>query len=358
MNFRRAVGSATALAAAAAAGGFLLMPVADAASTVDSSLTLAGPVTNPCLTPASVVNAPAGSTVHFTTSLLGSSTAGATNPLVAPAVEILVSPPGAPVVKKVIAPAYGVTSADFTVPASGKEAFTYSLGSASGGVLGSVVPVLANLVNSFQATGVGASVTAKWQGQIVVGGASNACSVQPQVPSVGITPTVPGVNLPPVNVPGLTPPGLSVPNVPIPGLPGGSTGSGSSPKSPTSGMVLNYKPYGQSLADKVMPKGYGSGSGASSQYVAPGLDGSSLNAASMPFKGGTGSNAASKSNAGPAKAAPSSVDVAANSTRSAIAGLPALMVVGAVVALSAATAFYARTFLMHRPLLAKAAARR
>jgi hypothetical protein len=302
------------------------------------------------------VNAPAGSTVHFTTNLLGSSTAQVTDLVYAPAVEIVLNPSSPNPTKKVISPAHGVTSADVTVPASGSVPFSYTTGSSavgSGGVLGGLLDVLTGLADNFRAgTGIGAAVAAKWQGTIAVGGASNACSLQPQLPSVGITPTVPGVSLPPVNVPGLTPPAVSVPSVAVPGLPGARTG-GSTSSQPGSGMQLNYKPTGASVADRVMPKGYGSGSGASSQYVAPGLNGSSLNAPAIPFKASNASTG-SKPTAGPAKAAPSSVDVASNSSRSAITGLPALMVVLAVVALSAATAFYARTFLMHRPLLAKA----
>jgi hypothetical protein len=168
---------------------------------------------------------------------------------------------------------------------------------------------------------------------------------------------VPGVNLPPVNVPGLTAPGVPLPNLPAPGLPAsGQSNNGSQGQS--AGSYLDYKPAGETVAQKVMPKGYGSGSGASSQYVAPGLEGGSLNAPSIPFKAGNGSTSRPATAAGKAKAAPSSVDASSNSSHSAITGLPALLVVLAVIALSAATAFYARTFLLHRPLLAKIAAKK
>lgn len=130
------------------------------------------------------------------------------------------------------------------------------------------------------------------------------------------------------------------------GTPGTSGGTGSTP-----GSALNYKPTGLTVADRTVPKGYGSGSGLGGNYVGSGLSGSGLNgsrtAAAAPFKVGGGPAAPASS--GKARPGQSSVDLASNSEHSAITGIPALLVLLAVIALSMVTAFYARTFLLHRP---------
>jgi hypothetical protein len=116
------------------------------------------------------------------------------------------------------------------------------------------------------------------------------------------------------------------------------------------GSILDYRPSGLTPADKTVPKG-GTGGGVGGTYVAPGLDGS-INAPALGFSGNNAKPTPTKSTAKP-KAAPSSVDLASSTDPSAISGLPSLLVVLAVIALSAATAFYARTFLWHRPQAAK-----
>ncbi|MDQ1718952.1 MAG: hypothetical protein QOE89_2905, partial [Pseudonocardiales bacterium] len=136
------------------------------------------------------------------------------------------------------------------------------------------------------------------------------------------------------------------------GVPGGKPTTAPAPgsTSTTPGSVLGYKPTGLTPADKTVPKG-GTGGGTGGTYVAPGLDGS-INAPALGVNGGDAKATAANSTAKP-KPAPSSVDLASSTDRSAISGLPSLLVVLAVIALSAATAFYARTFLWHRPQAAK-----
>lgn len=366
MNVRRFGGAGVARSVAVAAGilaavgaTVVLGPSAGAAQVTTSNLGLAGPVTAPCLTPSATVNSPAGTTVRFTSSLFGDpATAG----ILAPAVEITLYPGTSKAKKLLISPGNKINYADVAVPSSGSVPFDYTTGSASlpasGGILGGVVNVLGTLINNFQqTTKVGATVTAKWSGRIVVSGASNACELQPQLPAVGATPSVPGVPLPPVNLPGITPPAVGLPNVGglLPGVgPGAKTGGQSSAAAPPSN-VLNYKPSGPTLADRTMPHGYGAGSGAAGTYVPPGLTGS---LAGSTLSGSRGSAAANSGpSTGKAKSAPSATELASHSEHSAITGLPSLLVVLAMAALSAAAASYARTFLLHRPAGARRATR-
>ena len=156
-------------------------------------------------------------------------------------------------------------------------------------------------------------------------------SALPSVPVLpgGALPTVPGLPTVPV-----LPPGTS----PAPSAPAGNAGPGTT-----------YKPTGPTVADRTMPDGYGSGSGVGGVYVPPA--GNST--------GGSGSGQPVASNgkpaAGPASSAaqavknggsPRTVELASTRPRSALEALPTLAVILAILALSGATAFYARTFLL------------
>lgn len=146
--------------------------------------------------------------------------------------------------------------------------------------------------------------------------------------------------------------GPVVPGSP-PGLPGGSGDppSGGGGTTPGSGAGIDYHPTGPTVAQRTVPQGYGNGSGTGGSYVAAGSTGSGSSAAS-----GTGSGpAAGKSGqAQPIKSggSPKTVQLAADKPRSALDGWSALIVLAAVLALSGATAFYARSYLL-QPVPAK-----
>jgi hypothetical protein len=120
---------------------------------------------------------------------------------------------------------------------------------------------------------------------------------------------------------------------------GGGTGSGTGP-----GTI--YKPTGPTVAQKTVPQNAGSGNGAPGSYV--GTTGNSINAPALGFKG-TGGNGSASSTAVKSGGSPKTVELAANKPRSALNGFSTVIVVIAIVALSGATAFYARTFLLHPP---------
>ncbi len=132
-------------------------------------------------------------------------------------------------------------------------------------------------------------------------------------------------------------------------IPGGGSGSGGSNPSPVPGVGTIYHPTGPTVAQRTVPQGYGNGSGVGGTYVPAGT-GSGGSAAG-------GSSATGNSNATgqqPVKSggSPKTVQLAADKPRSALDGWSALIVLGAVLALSGATAFYARSYLLH-PLPAK-----
>jgi hypothetical protein len=133
------------------------------------------------------------------------------------------------------------------------------------------------------------------------------------------------------------------------GLPDGTKNPPSGNPSPgASGSALNYHSNGPSVADRTVPHGYGGGSGAASNYVPAGLGGSIV-APGTNFAATGKTSGRSTAAAGPSGSGPKTVDVASSKSRSALDALPTLLVVLAVIALSGATAFYARTFLLDKP---------
>jgi hypothetical protein len=135
----------------------------------------------------------------------------------------------------------------------------------------------------------------------------------------------------------------------ISGLPSGvSPGPGIPPTGSDPGTT--YQPTGPTVAQRTVPQGYGNGNGAAGSYLPTG-GGSSINA---PAAGsiGTGSSAGKASSAGSSArvksgGSPRTVEVAADKPSAALEGWSVLIVLAALVALSGATAFYARTFLLH-----------
>jgi hypothetical protein len=195
-------------------------------------------------------------------------------------------------------------------------------------------------------------ITTTGTGTLQVADGASGCQLAVSVPGVVVSPSqlpvvggVVGSILPPVSIPGVQPP------LPLPGLPG----TGPTPWPTTPGTTLggqpgvNYHPTGPTVADLTVPHGYGGGSGAASNYVAPGLSDSRVAPGTSFATGGGSATAAASGGAGQVVPAPHTVDVASSKSRSALDALPTLMVVLAVIALSGATAFYARTFLLHKP---------
>jgi hypothetical protein len=131
------------------------------------------------------------------------------------------------------------------------------------------------------------------------------------------------------------------------GLPGGTKKPPTGNPNPGSSGI-DYHSNGPSVADRTVPHGYGGGSGAASNYVPAGLGGSII-APGTNFAANGKTSGASTAAAGPAGSGPKTADVASSKSRSALDALPTLLVVLAVIALSGATAFYARTFLLDKP---------
>ncbi|MEO7261256.1 MAG: hypothetical protein ABI047_08395 [Jatrophihabitantaceae bacterium] len=155
-------------------------------------------------------------------------------------------------------------------------------------------------------------------------------SALPTLPTVPALPNVPGAP----SVPGVNLPGASVP--------AGHDGPGT-----------NYKPTGPTVADRTVPDGYGNGSGLGGVFVPATGDsagGGSADRGSIIAGRQSGlSNARPSAGSGaPAKAAssPRTTELASTRPRSALGALPTLAVILAILALSGATAFYARTFLL------------
>jgi hypothetical protein len=204
-----------------------------------------------------------------------------------------------------------------------------------------------------------ASVGATQTGKLLISSNAQQCviAVQVPVPSASV-PAVPspvnslingvlssaasGVNgiLSPVNSVVGSPVGGVIGGIPG-GLTGGTPGAGVPPGGSDPGTI--YKPTGPTVAQRTVPQGYGNGSGAAGLYLPPG--GNSINAPAIGF---TGTGKSGSANSAPIKSggSPHTVDLASDKPQSALEGWSALIVVVALVALSGATAFYARTFLL------------
>jgi hypothetical protein len=205
-----------------------------------------------------------------------------------------------------------------------------------------------------------ASVGATQTGKLLVSSNAQQCVIAVQVPVPSASVPVPG----PVNsivngvvssavsaVNGVLSPVNSVVGPPLGsvggvvggvtgGLTGGVPGAGVPPGGSDPGTI--YKPTGPTVAQRTVPQGYGSGNGAAGLYLP--ANGGSITAPAIGFTGAGKSSA----NSAPIKSggSPHTVDLAADKPRSALEGWSALIVVVALVALSGATAFYARTFLL------------
>jgi len=240
---------------------------------------------------------------------------------------------------------YSVPSATASIPFN--TVGTYDL-TWNGSVLGVLGPIL-----SFTQTA-----------KLVISSNAQSCQVAVQVPvpsvSVPIVPSpvnsivngvvssaVSAVNgvLSPVN--SVVGPPLGTVGGVVGGVTGGLTGGVPGAGVPAGGSDPGtiYKPTGPTVAQRTVPQGYGSGSGSGAAGLYLPSGGGSINAPAIGFTG-TGKSGS----ANPAKVksggSPHTVDLASDKPRSALDGWSALIVVVALVAMSGATAFYARTFLL------------
>jgi|GEM_PF-6505873 len=204
-----------------------------------------------------------------------------------------------------------------------------------------------------------------YKGKLTIASSVSKCQLAVQVPVPSVSaPVVPSPILSSVNgavssavggVNGvLSPINSALPPVPtvsgLPGLPG-VPGTGSSPgASPSPGASVPgtiYQPHGPTVADRTVPKGYGSGSGQGGVYVPiSGGSGSGGSVGGLPATGNGAQAGASASPAVKSGGSPRTVELATSRPRSALGALPTLTVIVAVLALSGATASYARTFLL------------
>lgn len=190
-------------------------------------------------------------------------------------------------------------------------------------------------VPSVSATVVPSPIISGINGAIggVVSSANGALGpVNSALPTLPTAPALPGVNPPVVNPPGVNLPGASTP--------GGAAGPGTT-----------YKPTGPTVADRTVPDGYGNGSGLGGLYVPGSGDSATGNSITAPGQQQGAGNAqptgaAAQQNKAKPAGSPGTVEVASSRPRSALGALPTLAVVLAILALSGATAFYARTFLL------------
>ena len=341
MSLRRVAGVVAAVAVASGAG-LLLSSSSGAATTppppTPVTLDLAGMVSPSCPTSVPVYGSIAfkpGIAVQFKRGALGAATGETLKITPAPNSTVATSS------QRLDVPAAGATPISFTKAATYQLRWDFTAPTLLGGStsiasqVGKLtfdpaaqmcVVVVQVPVPSASVSGVPAPVTSTING--AVGGLVSAVNgaLGPVNGVVGSLPT----GLPPV--PGL--PG-------VPGAPPGPTA-----RAGADGPGTTYKPTGPTVADRTMPKGYGSGSGLGGSYVS--TTGGSINAPAQGFVTSDGKRSSNGSTAAATKSggSPRTVDLAANRPRAALGALPTLAVIVAILALSGATAFYARTFLL------------
>ncbi|MEO6501429.1 MAG: hypothetical protein ABIQ09_05905 [Jatrophihabitantaceae bacterium] len=345
MSLRRIAGLAVAAIAVSGAGLLLSGPSA-AVTPTPISLNLTGLSSTSCPLPlyGSIALKPA-TTVQFKP---GVNLIGAQKMTLSVLSEAQTTP--APVAKSYAVPVTGVNVA---FPSAGTYALRWSTNAVLG-VLG--MSQTGKLVISDNAQGCVIAV------QVPVPSVSASVVPSPITSAIngGLSSAVGGVNgaLSPVNsaigsLPTSLPTLPAVPGAPgLPGVPGVNLPGVSAPAG-NAGPSTTYKPTGPTVADRTVPKGYGSGSGLGGIFVPGGggsatdgsATGNSITAAGQ--QPGAAPSAAAGSTAKQAKAGPSArtVEVASSRPRSALGALPTLAVILAILALSGATAFYARTFL-------------
>ena len=130
-------------------------------------------------------------------------------------------------------------------------------------------------------------------------------------------------------------------------IPGGGTPGGGVPGGGVPGVGTNYHPTGPTVAQRTVPQGYGNGSGVGGTYVPAGSGGSLAGGATGTGSGTSKSEATGQQQPTKSGGSPKTVQLASDKPRSALDGWSALIVLAAVLALSGATAFYARSYLLN-----------
>lgn len=129
-------------------------------------------------------------------------------------------------------------------------------------------------------------------------------------------------------------------------IPGGGTPGGGVPSGGVPGVGTDYHPTGPTVAQRTVPQGYGNGSGVGGTYV-PASNGGSAGGLTGTGSGTGKSGATGQQQPTKSGGSPKTVQLASDKPRSALDGWSALIVLAAVLALSGATAFYARSYLLN-----------
>ena len=344
MSLRRIAGVAVAAAIVASGAGLLLSGPSGAVTPTPVELEATGMTSPSCPVPplgvyGSIALKP-GTTVQFKPGVALSLGQSMTLSVLS---EANTTP--APVAKSYAVPATGVAVA---FPSAG----SYALNWKTSGVLGmsqkGKLVINSNAAGckvavqlpapSLSASAVPSPIISGINGAIggVVSSANGALGpINSALPTLPTAPTLPGVNPPVVSPPVINPPGASTP--------AGNQSPGTT-----------YKPSGPTVADRTVPDGYGNGSGLGGLYV-PGSGGSatggsasgnSITAPGQQQGVGNAQPAGSAQRQAKPGGSPETVELATSRPRSALGALPTLAVILAILALSGATAFYARTFLL------------
>jgi hypothetical protein len=230
-----------------------------------------------------------------------------------------------------------------TFPTAGVYDFTWSAVAISPlCVLPASIGSLAG--NQLKTAGVALNASNQWVGAIVVGNNVNPGGISIQLPGVSIAPSLPGVGqLPTLGVPGINLPTIPVTVPSLGGLPGVGGSSGSS-TTPAGGYT--YTPPPTTVPEMVVPHPDDGDGGNGDLGDLGGSFGSALPTISGATP--TASVPAGGSTASPAKKSTKHVELAA-SNKLASAGIPLLLMIIAIVALTLVTGTYARLYLMRRP---------
>lgn len=349
---------------AVAAGGVLLIArPAGASTTVTAELSLSGVVTGSSPVGGSVVGIHPGDSVDFKAApagisaqgldKLGINVSGLLGSLTGSLVgyQVTLYPGSLPGVTSPVrlGPCGGQSDLKVNFPSAGTYNFSWSAASVT------VVPVFGCSVNKLdlngnqlRSAGIALNGSNQWVGKVVAATNPPAGGISVQLPKVGVSPKVGGVQLPRVGLPGAT-----LPTVPV-NPPSLSSGLPSKAHSGASSSGINYRPPGGLIQDSVVPKGYGccdqgghAPDAALNSVLLNGLPGGH-GAVPGDLSGSVAPGSAGK-NGAPAAVpdrARKPVDVASSK---AVAGqMPVLLAILAIIALSLVTATYARQYLTRR----------
>ena len=330
-----------------------LSPAQAQATTVNAELSLSGIATTANILGGSQIGVHPGDTVDFAPSTVP--TAGLTNiPVLGTALDSLLQtilgtvtgyqvtvhfPATFPGGKRDVTMGACSPTKQFpvTFPTAGDYPFTWSAVAISPlCVLPASIGSLAG--NQLKAAGIALNASNQWVGNIKVGANVSPGGISIQLPGVSIAPSLPVIGQgPTIGVPGLNLPTLAVPSVP------GTGGSSGTSGTPSSGFV--YTPPPLTVPQMVVPhpddNNVGGGGGAGLGNFGGTLP--TVSASSGTASGPTASPTATAAAKKPAK----HVQLAA-SNKLTSAGIPVLLAIIAMVALTLVAGTYARLYLMRR----------